>query len=70
MTIPPEYTARIDAIERNDIDEAEDIMRGIVYAVGGCPTTVMHYLLMLQDDDAELRRRVAGLEVVVDAEVK
>lgn len=63
MKIPEALEERLDNVGRNDPDEAEDIMRGCVFEMGYCPSSVMHYLVMLQDDQDGFRKRVAGLEV-------
>lgn len=61
--IPRDIDERIDAIQRNDIDEAEEIMRECVYRMGYCPSSVAHLMFKYQDDDALLRGRVRGLAI-------
>jgi len=63
VTIPEDIDKRIDALTRNDPDEAEDIARALVYAIGFCPSSVAHTMLMMQDDDADLRARILGLKI-------
>lgn len=63
VTIPDDIDARIDALERNNPDEAEDIARALVYAIGFCPSSVAHHLYMMQDDDRGLRARFRGLAI-------
>jgi len=65
--IPEDIDRRIDAVSRNDVDEAESIARALVYAIGYCPSGVAHYLLMLQDDDADLRGRLSGMTIETPA---
>jgi hypothetical protein len=63
MKIPDDIDRRLDAMARNDPDEAESIARAFLYAVGYIPAATAHYLFMLQDDDADLRRRLIGLNI-------
>lgn len=63
VTIPDDIDKRIDALTRNDPDEAEDIARSLVYAIGFCPSSVAHAMYMMQDDDGDLRARFRGLEI-------
>lgn len=61
--IPDYITRRLEAIGRNEPDEAETIMRELVYAIGYCPSSTAHYLIMLQDDQEAFRRRIHGLRI-------
>lgn len=63
MKIPPAIADRIDVVERNNPDEAEDIVRSCVYEMGYCPSSVAHYLFKMQDDDGDLRARVRGMDI-------
>lgn len=63
MKIPSVLEERLDNVGRNDPDEAEDIIRGCVFEMGYCPSSVAHYLFMLQDDATGLRGRVTGMEI-------
>lgn len=71
MTDQAQLEERVDALTRNDPDTCETIARDYVYTVGAVPAHVLHYMFKLQDDDTELRRRLAGIEAkVVDVEVR
>ncbi len=61
--IPDELERRLDALERNNPDEAEDIMRGCVFEMGYCPSSVAHYCTMLQDDGETFRARIVGITI-------
>ncbi len=61
--IPDELERRLDDVERNEPDEAEAIIRDCIFAMGYCPSSVAHYLVMLQDDGAAFRARIAGLDI-------
>lgn len=63
MQIPDDIDRRYEAIERNDPDEAEAIITALITRCGYCPSSVAHYLFMLQDDDTDLRNRVVGLDI-------
>ena len=63
MPLPPAIDRRIDALQRNDPDEAEAIAFALVYEMGYCPSGTAHYLFMMQDDDAPLRKRLTGLDI-------
>lgn len=69
MTDQAKLEERVDALTRNDPDACEALARDYVYAVGAVPSVVLHYMLKLQDDDDDLRRRLAGMETV-GAEVR
>jgi hypothetical protein len=62
-TIPDDIERRYEAVQRNDPDEAEAIVQALIYAIGFCPSSMAHYLFMLQDDPTDLRKRVVGLEI-------
>lgn len=61
--LPTDIERRLDDLGRNDPDEAEDIARACIFAIGYCPASVMNYLVMLQDDMAAFVARTKGLEV-------
>lgn len=61
--IPDELERRLDDVGRNDPDEAEAIIRDCVFAMGYCPSSVAHYLVMLQDDGEAFRNRIAGMTI-------
>jgi hypothetical protein len=64
MKIPDDVAARIDALQRNDPDEAEAICHALVYALGYVPASLVHTMYMLQDDSGdELRKRVGALAI-------
>lgn len=71
VIIPPDIERRIDSLERNDPDEAEAIAEALVYAIGHIPQATAHYLLMMQDDAANLEARLNGRPIRPDgAEVR
>lgn len=67
MKIPKELAVRIDGLERNNPDEAEAIVSGLILELGYCPSSVAHYFLMLQDQPDDLRRRLVGRNILTEA---
>lgn len=67
MDIPEDVQRRIDALERNDPDEAEEIATLLVLSIGGIPAGVAHYMLMLQDDPTNLGQRLGQRTIIPPA---
>jgi hypothetical protein len=66
MSIPEAIQRRIDALERNNPDECEEIATLLTLEIGYIPSATAHYMFMLQDDASELRRRLVGRTIKPD----